>query len=786
MKLWSLGLAVLLSGSMLLNTFPQGNVSAYGVIASSEKDFIENGDESIWKYKIVNSAEGISDTPFAELTGYSGDLTEVHIPKNIGGYPVKRIGGFSFVKSYYEASVNIYVPDSVKSISQSCISNIFDLTFYTEDGLAYICNEGNLELFFIPYDKKEVYVPDDVAGLPVTEMKWGLFDDGIVEKLRLSDNLPYIKVKSATLKSLNIPKSMHVIPSQLLTGEKCPALEDVQFHDEINLIAIDAFTDTKVVPPADKVVNNIDEIYFFGEHYTEADLKTGWCYQINIDEEGRPINALITYAPDLQGAAPTEYRGIPIIDMHLTDSFPSNMPYMVIRDGVKDTSKFSVNTPNKLVRVDIRSTDINIMNSMFMRAAIESLEFPGSAVIENNAAQECLKLKKLIFSGKEPTIKIGGEAFAKDKSLSDIVLPDVCKELEIGKYAFQYSAIEKLTLPKGTTTVDIGAFSNSESLKNVTVNDGKTICSAAFKGCSSLENVVFNACPELEAGAFEACTSLKNIDVDISKPINGRAFLNCPSLTQINGEEVFNNDGSPVEKYTDFIKKNFYDAENCGIIDNYTMYCVRKNVKEAVTDDMNDMQKVKALHDKLCSLTEYDKEDISANKNHTDVSVFINDETVCEGYARAMNLLLHEAGIESCYVYTPDHAWVIAKIGGHYFHVDPTWDDGNTVNYDWFMLSDSQICRDDSHKDFKITEPSDLHSFQWKTAPACNETMGDVNADGIVDGKDATAILSAYAKASAGDEMTVDTVLADVNFNGRVDAADASAVITKYAAESVK
>ena len=64
--------------------------------------------------------------------------------------------------------------------------------------------------------------------------------------------------------------------------------------------------------------------------------------------------------------------------------------------------------------------------------------------------------------------------------------------------------------------------------------------------------------------------------------------------------------------------------------------------------------------------------------------------------------------------------------------------------------------------------------------------MGDVNSDGIVDGKDATAVLSSYAKASAGDELTIDAVLGDVNFNGRIDAVDASTILTQYADSSAK
>ena len=62
--------------------------------------------------------------------------------------------------------------------------------------------------------------------------------------------------------------------------------------------------------------------------------------------------------------------------------------------------------------------------------------------------------------------------------------------------------------------------------------------------------------------------------------------------------------------------------------------------------------------------------------------------------------------------------------------------------------------------------------------------VGDVNADGVIDSSDASEILSAYATASVGGEITIDTIIGDVNHDGIVDASDASEVLKKYAALS--
>lgn len=65
--------------------------------------------------------------------------------------------------------------------------------------------------------------------------------------------------------------------------------------------------------------------------------------------------------------------------------------------------------------------------------------------------------------------------------------------------------------------------------------------------------------------------------------------------------------------------------------------------------------------------------------------------------------------------------------------------------------------------------------------------LGDMNDDGVIDATDASAILSAYALSSVGqDTLTKEQkTAADVNKDGVVDATDASAVLTYYALSSV-
>ena len=72
-------------------------------------------------------------------------------------------------------------------------------------------------------------------------------------------------------------------------------------------------------------------------------------------------------------------------------------------------------------------------------------------------------------------------------------------------------------------------------------------------------------------------------------------------------------------------------------------------------------------------------------------------------------------------------------------------------------------------------------------ATADNYKLGDVNVDNIIDGRDATDVLTEYAKTSTGQESKYteeQKKAADVNKDGILDGRDATAILTYYAKTS--
>ncbi len=84
----------------------------------------------------------------------------------------------------------------------------------------------------------------------------------------------------------------------------------------------------------------------------------------------------------------------------------------------------------------------------------------------------------------------------------------------------------------------------------------------------------------------------------------------------------------------------------------------------------------------------------------------VNGLAVCDGYAKAYQLLLNRMGMECGYVYgtaandlaTGDHAWNYVNIDGAYYMVDVTWDDpvgySGDCRRDYFCLSAAKMSED--------------------------------------------------------------------------------------------
>lgn len=117
-----------------------------------------------------------------------------------------------------------------------------------------------------------------------------------------------------------------------------------------------------------------------------------------------------------------------------------------------------------------------------------------------------------------------------------------------------------------------------------------------------------------------------------------------------------------------------------------------------------DYEKELYFHDYICDATVYTEETFG-EMGDTAYSALINGEAICEGYSRAMQLLLDKVGISNYLVVgdgvnedgTEPHMWNIVEIDGNKYHLDATWDDTSTENgigHLYFNVNDEMISRD--------------------------------------------------------------------------------------------
>lgn len=121
----------------------------------------------------------------------------------------------------------------------------------------------------------------------------------------------------------------------------------------------------------------------------------------------------------------------------------------------------------------------------------------------------------------------------------------------------------------------------------------------------------------------------------------------------------------------------------------------------SVKNNMTEYDREKYIHDTVLGNCEY-KSGVTGTKDgwqyFSAYGALVDGQTVCEGYAKSMQILLSQLGIE-CYTISGEadnvgHMWNVVKLGGEWYHLDPTWDDtDNIINYEYFNINTENILK---------------------------------------------------------------------------------------------
>lgn len=121
-----------------------------------------------------------------------------------------------------------------------------------------------------------------------------------------------------------------------------------------------------------------------------------------------------------------------------------------------------------------------------------------------------------------------------------------------------------------------------------------------------------------------------------------------------------------------------------------------------VPANLSEFERELKLYDLLAANCSYDSaavKDSSMWRAYTVFGALVNGKAVCEGYSRAMQLLLSYAGMQ-CRLVNGEgqsalHMWNLVRIDRAWYHLDATWNDGDDMaDHAYFNLSDAQIRAD--------------------------------------------------------------------------------------------
>lgn len=124
-----------------------------------------------------------------------------------------------------------------------------------------------------------------------------------------------------------------------------------------------------------------------------------------------------------------------------------------------------------------------------------------------------------------------------------------------------------------------------------------------------------------------------------------------------------------------------------------------------ISPDATQYQKIKYVYEYLINTTDYN---INSPDNQNIQSALLNHSSVCAGYSKAFQYILHRMGMFCTYITGNtsdggDHGWNIVRIDGTYYHVDVTWGDpvfvnqyeevsaSSVMNYNYLCCTDGEI-----------------------------------------------------------------------------------------------
>ena len=151
------------------------------------------------------------------------------------------------------------------------------------------------------------------------------------------------------------------------------------------------------------------------------------------------------------------------------------------------------------------------------------------------------------------------------------------------------------------------------------------------------------------------------------------------------------------------IKINRSYTDEMKIILNYK---VEEIIKNNITSNMNDEEKIRTIHDYIINNTKYDEQRSDNNiieyKSDTAYGALIEGYALCGGYTDSMMLFLEKFNIKSYKISSENHVWNHVYLNNNWYNLDLTWDDPinkdgkDLLEHTFFLITNEEMLKLDT------------------------------------------------------------------------------------------
>ena len=363
---------------------------------------------------------------------------------------------------------------------------------------------------------EEVDIPNEIDGIPVTDIEYAVLDKCTMKTLTIHENL---KSVGFSVDSINMNlESINVIgDSQTFTS-----VDGVLFNkDKTRLIKYP--------------VAKADESYTVPESVSEMeDYAFEYCTLLKNVILPDSLKIIPFYAfKKCENLESVEFGNNVTIIEDGAFYCCSSLKSIELPDSLEEIDSIAFFYCNKLESIKI-GDNIKCMGSGVFKGTPLTyrqegdIKYIGSWAVE----VECEIEKELTSAEiKDGTKGIAGETFSGCKNLSDITIPDSVEF--IGKDAFSGTALyENQTGVKYAGTWVIGCDNDIETAE---IKDGtKRICNSAFYNCSIQNISMPDSLISIDNHAFFICESLTEVTIPDSVTYIGKSsFAGCKNLETV-------------------------------------------------------------------------------------------------------------------------------------------------------------------------------------------------------------------------------------------------------------